>query len=163
MKNSILAGLKRRRNARALVVRIATEETGSVAIETTLAYILMITLVLGIIEFSIMGYTYSVFAEAARQGVRYATFHGAGSTSCSGPSTGCGDPSGSNVANNVTQYANNFAGSVTSLNIKVTYPDGSSTAPSRVVVTVAYTYQPMFNIPGLAQTFSVTSQGRILY
>lgn len=133
------------------------------AIETTLAYMLMITLVLGIIEFSMMGYTYSVFAEAARQGVRYATFHGAGSTSCSGPSTGCGDPSGSNVISRVTQYADNFAGSVTGLNISVSYPDGSSASPSRVLITVAYTYRPMFNLPGLAQPFSVTSQGRILY
>ena len=143
--------------------RLVAEQAGSVMIETTLAYGVMVMFVLAIIEFSIMAYTYSAIAEATRQGVRYATFHGTGSSNCSGPSTGCADSSGSNVVSDVTQYASTFAGNITGLSVDVSYPDGSSASASRVIVTAAYTYKPVFGFPGMAQTFQVSSQGRILY
>lgn len=147
----------------ALAPRLARAQHGSVVIETTLAYMLLIPFVLAIVEFSLMGYTYSVVAEAARQGVRYATFHGTSSANCSGPSTGCGDPSGTNVINNVTASAANFTGNVSGTAVNVVYPDGSSAPSARVLVLVTYTYVPMFNLPGFAQNFQVSSEGRIIY
>lgn len=161
--NSLLRTEPWRSQTSRLAPRLGIEQAGSVMIETTLAYVVMITFVLAIIEFSMMGYTYSIFAEAARQGVRYASFHGTGSTNCSGPSTGCADSSGSNVVSSVTQYGNIFAGNVNGLRVNVSYPDGSSAPPSRVLVTVTYIYKPMFDFPGLGQPFQVSSQGRIFY
>ena len=139
-------------------------EAGVVAIETALSLMLIMTMVLGIIEFSVMAYTYSVLGEAARQGVRYATIHGTASSSCSGPSTGCADSGAVNVINAVTTYANTFARNVSGMSVQVTYPDaGGSTAPSRVTVAITYTYQPMFHVVGTGPAFHVSSQGRILY
>lgn len=139
-------------------------ESGSVAIETALSFMLVITLVLGLIELCVMTYTYSVLADAARHGVRYATIHGASSSSCSGPSVGCADSSAANVVNDVTTYANNFARNISGMTVQVTYPDaGGSTTPSRVTVGITYTYQPMFHVLGSGPAFHVSSQGRILY
>lgn len=139
-------------------------ESGSVAIETALSFMLIMTMVLGIIELSVMAYTYSVLGEAARQGVRYATIHGSASSNCSGPSTGCADSTAANVVSSVTRYANNYARNVSGMQVQVTYPDtGGSTAPSRVTVAITYTYQPLFHVIGTSPTFHVSSQGRILY
>jgi Flp pilus assembly protein TadG len=149
--------------ATSLVAQLADAQDGSVAIETTLAYMILISLVLAIVEFSLMGYTYSVVAEATRQGVRYASFHGTSSANCSGPSTGCGDSSGTNVANDVTTSVANLAGNVKGAQVSVVYPDGSSAPLSRILVQVTYTYAPMFNLPGFAQQFQVSSEGRIIY
>lgn len=138
-------------------------DSGSVAIETALVFMLIITLMIGIIECCVMMYTFSVVAEAARHGVRYATIHGSMSSSCSGPSTGCADSTGANVVSDVTTFANQFVKNVTGLTVQVSYPDaGGSTAPSRVTVGVTYTYVPMF-ISGMRHSFHVSSQGRILY
>lgn len=145
-------------------MRAFGSESGSVAIETALSFMLVMTMVLGIIEFSVMAYTYSVLGEAARQGVRYATVHGSASSNCSGPSAGCPDSGAANVVNSVTTYANNYARNVSGMQVKVTYPDtGGSTAPSRVTVAITYTYQPMFHVMGAGPAFRVSSQGRILY
>lgn len=141
-----------------------SSEAGSVAIETALSFMLVMTMILGIIEFSVMMYTYSVLADAARHGVRYASVHGANSPNCSGPSNGCADSSATNVVNDVTTFANNFAGNVSGMTVQVTYPDaGGSTAPSRVTVGITYTYQPLFHVVGTDLVFHVSSQGRILY
>lgn len=138
-------------------------EQGSTLIETALSYMLMMSFLLGIIECCMMVYTYSVYSDAARQAVRYATFHGVDSSSCSGPSTGCGDPSGTNVVNYATSYAQPFRAFITGMTVLVAYPDGSSATPSRVSVTIQYNYKPLFNLPGTSHVFQVSSQGRILY
>jgi len=142
---------------------LVVSQEGSVAIETTLAFMILMVFVLGIVEFSMMGYTYSVVAEAARQGVRYATLHGTSSARCSGPSTGCTDSSASKVTDSVTTYVVNFAGNVSGTSVNVNYLDGSSAPSSRVLVWVTYTYAPMFKLPGFAQNFQVSSEGRIVY
>jgi Flp pilus assembly protein TadG len=139
-------------------------ESGAVAIETAFSVMLIMTLVLGIIECSVMMYTYSVLGDAARHGVRYAIIHGASSSNCSGPSTGCADSSATNVVNDVTTYANIFANNISGMTVQVTYPDvGGSTSPSRVTVAITYTYQSMFHVLGTGPVFHISSQGRILY
>jgi hypothetical protein len=125
---------------------------------------LVMTMVLGIIECCMMVYTYSVLGDAARHGVRYATIHGAASSTCSGPTAGCTDPTAANVVSDVTTYAARFTPNLSGMTVVVSYPDtGGSTTPSRVTVTVSGTYLPLFRIPGSSQTFQVSSQGRILF
>jgi Flp pilus assembly protein TadG len=139
------------------------DEQGSVMVETALSFFLIITCVLGIIECCLMVYTYAVYADAARHGVRYATFHGTDSTSCSGPSAGC-DSTAASVVSDVTTYASGYAAPASGLTVTVTYPDaGGSKASSRVIVNVAYSYHPLFNFPGTPTNFQVKSQGRIVY
>jgi Flp pilus assembly protein TadG len=146
------------------MTRLRQGEHGAVAIETALSFMLVITLVFGIIEFSMMIYTYGVMAEAARHGVRYASIHGTDSSTCSGPSTGCGDPTAANVVNEVNTFAAKLINTMSGAVVQVSYPDASgSTVSSRVTVVITYTYQPLFRFPGLNQTFQLSAQGRILY
>jgi Flp pilus assembly protein TadG len=138
-------------------------ECGSALIETSLAYMLGMAMVLGIIELSMMCYTFGVVSEAARSGVRYAVIHGADSSTCSGPSTGCTDSTGANVTAQVTAFAATFAKNRSAMAVTVSYPDSASTVPSRVIVSVAYTYKPLFAISATNHIFNVTEQGRIVY
>ena len=137
-------------------------ERGAVAIETSVGFMVMMGMVLGIMECSVMGYTYAVLEESAREGVRYAIVHGSDSSSCSGPSTGC-DATAANVIADVKAYANTFAGTISGMSVSVTYPDGASTGTSRVKVSITDTYVSVFHIPGISQTLTVSSTGRILY
>ena len=137
-------------------------ESGSSMVETALGLTIMMTMVLGIMEFSMMAYTYSVYADATRQGVRYASIHGTDSTSCSGPSTGCSDSTGTNVQNAVTTYAAKFVTAANSVVVGVSYPDSASTPSSRVTVTTTYKYKPLFKL-GVTPSFTVTSAGRITF
>lgn len=139
------------------------KEDGSIMIETALGFMIMFLMVLGIIECCMMGYTYAVLEDAAREGVRYASLHGVDSANCSGPSSGCADATGAHVADDVKNYAGGFAGNLTGMAVTVTYPDASSAANSRVLVAIVYTYQPIFHSPGASQVLRVSSQGRILY
>ena len=46
----------------------------------------------------------------------------------------------------------------------VTYHDaGGSTAPSRVLVAVTYSYRPLFGISATGHVFQVAEQGRIVH
>lgn len=132
-------------------------------LETALGLSILFTMVLGAMEFSMMGYTYSVYADAAREGVRYATTHGIDSVTCSGPSAGCSDTTGANVVSTVTNYVSGFTTLASSVNVSVTYPDNSSAPSSKVIVTVSYTYKPMFSLLGFRPSFSSSSSGRIEY
>jgi len=139
-------------------------ELGAAALETALGLMLIMTCVLGIIECCMMVYTYSVYADAAREGTRYATLHGLDSVSCSGPSAGCADPTAANVISYVKTYATAYAAQTSSLTVTVSYPDvGGCATPSRVIVTVAYVYKPLFKLPGMSPSFQASSQGRIVY
>jgi Flp pilus assembly protein TadG len=146
-----------------ILVTLLRGEQGSVMIETALSYMAVMTCILGIVECCMMTYTYSVYGDAARMGVRYAIFHGTDSSNCSGPSTGCTDSTGANVTTYVENYAANYKTFITGMTVTPTYPDNSSAPPSRVAVTINYTYKPLFNFPGTSVTFQVSSQGRILY
>ncbi|MHB1699045.1 MAG: TadE/TadG family type IV pilus assembly protein [Acidobacteriaceae bacterium] len=141
----------------------ARDDSGSILIETALAFMLLMAMVLGIVEISMMAYTYAALENATREGVRYAAIHGTDSVNCSGPSTGCADTTAANVVSDVTSYAERFAGSLSGMQVTVAYPDGASTPLSRVQVMVAYTYQPLLNYLIGSQALNVSSEGRILY
>jgi Flp pilus assembly protein TadG len=144
--------------------RLWADESGTAAIETSISYMLMINCVLGIIGVTLMVYTYCVYVEAVRVGVRYAVVHGVDSSNCSGPSTGCGDPSGNKVVDAVNNYARTFAALVSGASVQVSYPDtGGCTPPSRVIITATYTYNPFVKILPGGLTFHFSSQGRIVY
>ena len=110
-----------------------------------------------------MCYTYAVVEDAAREGVRYACIHGTDSTSCSGPSTGCGDSAATNVVSRVTSYAGAFITRSGAMKVTVSYPDSASSPTSRVQVSINLTFPPLFHLPMTSQLLQVSSEGRIVY
>ncbi|HET9088629.1 MAG TPA: TadE family protein [Acidobacteriaceae bacterium] len=138
-------------------------EDGSLVIETALALTVAIPMVLWLFELCMLVYTYSVLGDAARQGVRYAIVHGSDSALCSGPSSGCTDLTGANVSSVVTNAAAYSFHNLAEMNVQVTYPDNSSTPPSRVGVAIIYNYVPYIELPGIASKLQLQAQGRIVY
>lgn len=138
-------------------------EDGSLLIETALSLLVALPAVLWMFELCMLSYTYSVLGDAARQGVRYAIVHGTDNSNCSGPSNGCGDSAGVNVVTVVKNSAAYSFHNLTNMTVQVNYPDASSSPPSRVNVTVNYTYVPYFKLPGIVHNLQLSAQGRIIY
>jgi Flp pilus assembly protein TadG len=143
---------------------------GQAAVEFALTIVFVMILIIAAIEMILLIYTYSVLADAAKEGVRYAVVHGygVGVANCSGPGNGataCTDSTGSNVINVVKTYASaSFHDSnAVASNTAVSYLDGSSVAPSRVQVTVSYPYQPIFGLGWPTVTVYAASEGRIVF
>jgi Flp pilus assembly protein TadG len=144
-------------------LREANKEDGALMVETALSLLVIVPVVLWLFELCMLVYTYSVLGDAARQGVRYAIVRGTDSTNCSGPSSGCLDSAGSNVSNIVKNAAAYSFHNISNMSVQVTYPDGSSTPPSRVGVVIDYTYVPYVNLPGISTHLLLQAQGRIVY
>jgi len=109
-------------------------------------------------------YTASVMANAAKEGVRYAIVHGSNSSLCSGPnpSNPCAsDPSGAEVVNTVKAYAKASLHNTDAISVTVSYPDGNNEPPSRVAITVTYSYVPYINLP-FTPTMTTKAAGRIV-
>jgi Flp pilus assembly protein TadG len=142
-------------------------QAGQAAVEFALVIVFLIVFLLSFIEITALVYTYSVLADSAKEGVRYAVVHGTLSSACSGPGAPgipCGDGVAANVTDKVTTYAtgslNNTAAGMT---VTPTYPDGTSTPSSRVRVVVRYDYQPLFGLGWPTVRVWAASEGRIAF
>lgn len=152
------------RRVRRWAARVGGDEHGTALLEFTLSVWFLLAMVFLIFEFCMSVYTYSVLGDAAREGIRYAVVHGTDSGACSGPSTGCGDTGGSNIKSVVNGYAAVSFHDTTGMTVTPSWPDGTSTPASRVVVTINYPYIPYLNIPGFnAPTMKVKAEGRIVF
>src|SRR5438046_10611008 len=92
---------------------VQTHQRGQAMVEFALTIVLLMLMMFAVLELSIFIYTYSVLANAAKEGVRYAIVHGTDNSTPSGPSSGSASSppctaSSSNVTNVVNQ-AKNFA------------------------------------------------------
>jgi Flp pilus assembly protein TadG len=136
---------------------------GQAIAETAIALVVAISVVFWLFELSMFTYTCSVLNQAAQEGVRYAIMHGTGSSACSGPDSTCTDKSPySNVKTVVTSAASASLHDTSAMTVTVTY--GSTAAPGNpVTVTVVYTYVPYVNFPGIKNTVTFSSQGRIMF
>lgn len=144
------------------------KQKGQATVEFALTILFVLFLIFGVIEMFVLVYTYSVLADAAKEGVRYAIVHGTGfgASYCSGPGGGgvtCTDSSGTNIQTVVKNYAALSMHDPNAMTITPTYPDSSSVAPSRVRVDVAYVYQPIFGLGWPTVTVSAAAEGRIAY
>lgn len=138
-------------------------EDGQAMVETAVSILLTIIVCFWLFEFSMLAYTYSVLNEATHEGVHYAITHGSDSSLCSGPTTGCGDTSATNVVNIVKTAAAASLHDMTAMKVTVSYPESSCKPSSLVTVTVAYSYLPYVNLAGLGTSVNMTAQGRIVY
>jgi Flp pilus assembly protein TadG len=144
------------------------KERGQAAVEFALSVVFVFVLILSAIELTIMIYTYSVLADAAKEGVRYAIVHGTGvgAANCSGPGGGgvtCSDSAAANVQTAVSTYTKLSFHDSTAMTVTPTYPDASSVSPSRVRVTVTYGYQPLFGLGWPTLTVNAAAEGRIAF
>lgn len=151
-------------------------QSGQAAAEFLFAVIFLMILVAGIIEVFGLIYTYSVLADSAKEGVRYAVVHGfgdsscvgatSGSCTCSGPGNGsvtCSDAAPyANVKSAITRYASFSLHNTAAMTITTTYVDTSSVAPSRVRVTISYPYQPLFGLGWPSVNVNAAAEGRII-
>jgi Flp pilus assembly protein TadG len=145
-----------------------SKSKGQAQVEFALTVIFVMLLIIGSIEMIVLVYTYSVLADAAKEGVRYAVVHGTGvgGTNCSGPGGGgisCSDSSAANVVAAVTKYTSLSFHDSSAMTVTPTYPDGSSVAPYRVRVTVTYPYQPLFGLGWPTVTVNAAAEGRIVF
>jgi len=141
-------------------------QAGQAAVEFAFVIVFLIVFLLSFIEITALVYTYSVLADSAKEGVRYAVVHGTLSTTCNGPGAAgitC-DGGAAGVKGAVNNYAhgslNNTAAGMT---VTPTYPDGTSTPSSRVRVVVSYNYQPLFGLGWPTVTVRAASEGRITF
>jgi Flp pilus assembly protein TadG len=146
--------------------RLRNNRAGQAQIEFLLSILFAIVVFVSIVEMILLMYTYTVLADAAKEGVRYAIVHGCSlaAASCSGTCTpACTDTAGANV----TAYARNYLGASlhdpTAMTVNVSYPDSSSLPTNRVRVTVTYPYQPFFGLPWPTVTVRAAAEGRIFF
>jgi Flp pilus assembly protein TadG len=149
-------------------------QRGQAAVEFALTITILVLLLVGMMELTMFVYTYSVLADAAKEGVRYAIVHGASGTNSSGPtgatktSTSWGtcsssDSGTSSVVSTVQNYAALSLHSTSAMKISVCYPDQSNNPGSAVEVSVSYPYQPLFGLGWPKVTVSANSAGRIMF
>jgi Flp pilus assembly protein TadG len=140
------------------------DELGSMLIEFSLSVWTLFLVTFLIFEFCMTVYTYSVLGNAAREGVRYAIVHGSDSAACSGPGSGCSDTLGSNITSVVKGYTSVTFHDMTGMTVTPSWPDGTSTPASRVVVTISYPYVAYLTLPGFSPpSMQVTAEGRIVF
>src|SRR3954466_7004583 len=75
-------------------------QAGQAIVEFAFVIVFLIVFLLSFIEITALVYTYSVLADSAKEGVRYAVVHGTLSSACSGPGApgvACGDGAAANV------------------------------------------------------------------
>jgi Flp pilus assembly protein TadG len=138
-------------------------DKGTAQIEFALSILFLMLFMVGMIEITMLVYTYTVLADSAKEGVRYAIVHGSKNGSSSGPTCPCpaidGAP-GTGVVKGFAQYSLHDTSTMT---VTVTYPDASNDPTNRVRVTVSYPYAPFFGLGWPAVTVRAASEGRIAY
>lgn len=107
------------------------QESGSGQFEHAIAALCFLTIICGTMELCSAGYTYTVLADAANEGARYAMFNSSDQTG---------------AINLTKQYAGARLHNVSNMNVSVSYPDGTTTAPARVAVNVSYNYVPYLSV-----------------
>jgi len=139
-------------------------DRGAAEVEFVLSILTVLFVMFWTWEVVMAVYTYSVIADAAREGVRYAIVHGSKNSNCSGPVpagfTACPDPSGANVTAVVRDYASYSFHDISAINIDVNYVDTYNTSPRRVQVAVTYNFIPYTAFP-FHPRLKATAVGRI--
>lgn len=139
-------------------------ERGASQVEFLFSVFALMILIFWTFEISMMIYTYVVIGAAAKAGVRYAIVHGNLSSNCEGPGppNTC-DSTKANIISVINNYAALSLHDVTALTPTVTYVDGTSAPPGRVLVQIQYTYIPYVKFPGFSPTLVASAEGRIVF
>jgi hypothetical protein len=145
---------------------LSRRTAGQAQIEFLLSILFVLIVVVGIVEMIGLIYTYTVLADAAKEGVRYAIVHGCDLTSgsCSGTcNPACTDTTGGNVSTYAMKYLGASLHDPAAMTVNVTYPNGNSQATSAVRVEITYPYQPLFGLGWPTVNVRAAAEGRIFY
>jgi Flp pilus assembly protein TadG len=124
------------------------EQHGQSLLETALMIPLIFTVVFWVFELSWFMFTYVTLANAANEGVRYSIVHSGG------------DPAGTQTT--VQAFAATALHDMSAMATSVTFPDGNSSPPSRVRVTVTYTFVPYLSNFFTTPTVHAYAEGRLI-
>lgn len=131
------------------VASFRRDQGGATLIEFALSLLLFLTVLFATLELCGAIYTYTVLADAANEGLRYAIVHSSDS---------------SGAVNTVKTYAAYSLHDVSKMEVSVTYPDGSAVPTNRVAVSVIYSYVPYLgNFMAHPPTLSAYAEGRLVY
>jgi Flp pilus assembly protein TadG len=117
-------------------------QRGQSLLETAVMIIVIFTVVFWIFEVAWLMYTYTVMADAANEGVRYAIVHS-------------GDSAGTTTV--VKNFAKTSLHDTSAISVSVAFPAGS-TPPNPVQVSVSYTYVPW--LKGFISTPTMTAYAK---
>jgi len=123
-------------------------QRGQSLIETALMLVIIFTVLMWVFEIGQLMYTYTVMADAANEGVRYAIVH-----------------SGADVAGTTTrvkQFAATSMHDVSGISVTVSPMDVTYDPPNRVSVKVSYTYVPYLKVFITPPTLSAYAEGRMV-
>jgi Flp pilus assembly protein TadG len=155
-------------------------EKGQASVEFALTIIFLVLLIVGFLELVMMMYTYTVLANSAKEGVRYAAVHGSFNATPSGPACPCtdidgpaapigtapGNGSGYGVVRSYAQASLHYIAG-TAMTVTATYPDTTNPPanqpPNRIRVVVSYPYQPFFGLGWPTLTVNAAAEGRITF
>jgi Flp pilus assembly protein TadG len=147
-------------------------QRGQSSVEFALTIIFIVVLLVSMLELTMFVYTYSVLADAAKEGVRYAIVHGSSGTDSSGPASGtasitpwptCNTQATGSLLSTVQTYAAASLHSTVTMHIYACYPDGNNKPGSAVQVSVNYPYQPLFGLSWPKVNVHANSAGRIMF
>jgi hypothetical protein len=146
---------------------ILPDDRGQSTVEFALTIVFVMVTVFWALELLMFIYTYTVMADAAKEGVRYAVVHGCSiapncSGTCASPSLACTDTTGANVVTQVKTYAKFCFHDISGINVSVNYPDSSAATPSRVQVIIHYPFKPYFSLGWGPPTINAAAEGRII-
>ena len=105
-------------------------QKGQSSIETALMMVVILTVLFSVFEICELMYVYTVMADAAQEGARFAVVHSG---------VVANDP---NVIAHVQRFAKMSMHDVSAMAVTVELPDTTNAPPHRVRVKVAYSYVP---------------------
>jgi Flp pilus assembly protein TadG len=123
-------------------------QAGQSLVETALMMAVIFAVVFWTFELGWQMYLYTVMADAANEGVRYAVVHSGA------------DPNGTKAQ--VKTFAGISLSDVGAVSVSVSDPDGGYTPPNRVKVTVTYTFVNSFAHLSLSPTIHAYAEGRMV-
>ena len=140
---------------------------GSNEVETALAMLVTIPMLICLFEMCMFCYTVAVLQYASRQGVQYAMTHGTDAPNCSGPGgsvhRSCPDVAGANVTAVVMAVAGSSGHSLSTGQIQLIWANNSNNPGNPVTVQVQYPYKTYSHVPFPALTINGTATGQIVY
>ena len=140
---------------------------GSNEVETALAMLVTIPMLICLFEMCMFCYTVAVLQYASRQGVQYAMTHGTDAPNCSGPGgsvhRSCPDVAGASVTAVVMAVAGSSGHTLSSDQIQLIWANNTNNPGNPVTVQVQYPYKTYSHVPFPALTINGTATGQIVY
>jgi Flp pilus assembly protein TadG len=135
------------------MTKLLRSQAGQALVEFSLAVIVLMVLVIGVVEAGRAVWNYNTLSNAVREGSRYAIVHGGAAADPAGPI-----PNNAQVELQVEQFASGL--DTGDLTVTSTWLDGNNNKGSRVRVSATYDFDTIFSsllgIPAVTMTSTST-------